>query len=262
MRRRLTVLAIAVGGGVLTVGVVIALAAPGPPRYPNFVAVVPHHFTVQNNQQHEFLRFSNGVANVGDGPFRIRPENVGGITHGIQEVLDENGNIAFSEDVSQFLFHPAHNHWHINAVALFALHKGLDDGTGGVMETAPVGGTALKTTFCLIDWIKLDGNSPNNERAFTDCKPDAPQGISVGWVDQYHHALEGQEVEMTGVAPGVYYFVTTANPDNNFLETNHTDNVAWASFRLSRNSNGNPKIAEISHSACSGPLCGEGLPNR
>ena len=130
------------------------------------------------------------------------------------------------------------------------------------METAPVGGTALKTTFCLIDWIKLDGNSPNNERAFTDCKPDAPQGISVGWVDQYHHALEGQEVEMTGVAPGVYYFVTTANPDNNFLETNHTDNVAWASFRLSRDSNGNPKIAEISHSACSGSLCGKDLPNR
>ncbi len=79
MRRRLTVFAIAVGGGVLAVGVVIALAAPGPPRYPNFVAVVPHHFTVQNNQQHEFLRFSNGVANVGDGPFRIRPRTSAGL---------------------------------------------------------------------------------------------------------------------------------------------------------------------------------------
>ena len=120
---------------------------------------------------------------MGDGPFRIRPENVGGVTNGIQEVLDENGNIAFSADVSQFLFHPAHNHWHINAVALFAfLHKGLDDGTG-VMETAPVGGTALKTTFCLIDWIKLDGNSPNNERAFTDCKPMPPRASpSVGLI--------------------------------------------------------------------------------
>ena len=262
MRRRLTVLAIAVGGGVLSVGVTIALAATGTPRYPNFVSVVPHHFTVQNNQQQEFLRFSNGVANVGDGPFRIRPQNVGGITHGIQEVLDDDGNIAVSADVSQFVFHPEHNHWHINAVALFALHKGLDNGTGGVMEPAAIGGTSLKTTFCLIDWIKLEGNSANNTRTFTECKPDAYQGISVGWLDQYHHSLEGQEVEMTGVAPGVYYFVTTANPDHNFLETSLTDNTAWTSFRLSRESNGNPKIAEIAHSACSGSLCGENLPNR
>ena len=49
---------------------------------------------------------------------------------------------------------------------------------------------SMKTTFCLIDWIKLEGNSKNNARMYTDCKPDAPQGLSPGWLDQYHHALE------------------------------------------------------------------------
>ena len=35
--------------------------------YPDLRAANPHHFTVQNNQQREFLRFSNMVANTGEG---------------------------------------------------------------------------------------------------------------------------------------------------------------------------------------------------
>ena len=56
--------------------------------------------------------------------------------------------------------------------------------------------------------------------------------------------------------------VTRANPDGTFLETSLADNTAWTSFRLTRDSNGNAKIAEISHSACSGGLCGEQIQNR
>ena len=36
-------------------------------QYPDLRAANPHHFTVQNNQQREFLRFSNMVANTGAG---------------------------------------------------------------------------------------------------------------------------------------------------------------------------------------------------
>ena len=43
------------------------------------------------------------------------------------------------EAVSQFVFHPAHNHWHITAVALFEVRKPLDDGRG-------VHGQALRGT--------------------------------------------------------------------------------------------------------------------
>jgi hypothetical protein len=89
------------------------------------------------------------------------------------------------------------------------------------------------------------------------------QGISAGWGDQYHHQLEGQELEITGAEPGIYYLVSTANPDGNFLETTTTNNQAWTSFRVSRDSKGNAKVAEIAHSPCTGAtMCGEGLPNR
>jgi hypothetical protein len=240
-------------------------AAPaGAALYPDLQTAVPHHFTVQNNQQGESLRFSNLIANTGAGDLRIRPEhNVAtGITTGYQELLDANRNVVSSQPVSEFVFHPAHNHWHITDVALFEIRVAADNGTGGRFG-AVFSNQSIKTTFCLIDWIKLEGNSTTGERNYWDCFPDAVQGISAGWGDQYHHQLEGQELEITGAKPGIYYLVSVANPDGNFIETTTTNNTAWTSIRITRDSKGNAKVAEVSHSPCStASLCGEDLPNR
>jgi hypothetical protein len=72
--------------------------------------------------------------------------------------------------------------------------------------------------------------------------------------------------------------VSTSNPDGAFLETDYS-NAAWASFRLRRDSKGNPKIEPpvargvnsrrcsvslwwlLAHSPCAGTLCGS-TPNR
>lgn len=264
MMRRLALPAVAVLPMLLLMsGTGMAGKAPSQPAglYPDLRAAVPHHFTVQNNQQREFLRFSNMVANTGAGDLRLRPEHnaATGVTTGFQEIFDASGNMVVDRPVSEFVYHPAHNHWHITAVALFEIRKALDDGRGGRWG-AVQGGQTIKTTFCLIDVIKLDGNSNSTDRNFWDCFPDAHQGISAGWGDQYHHATEGQELELTGAPAGVYYLVTTSNPDGAFLETTLTNNTAWTSFRLVRG--GNPKVTEIAHSACAGALCGEDIPNR
>jgi hypothetical protein len=183
-------------------------------------------------------------------------------TIGFQEILNASGAVVSEAPVSEFVFHPEHNHWHITAVALYEIRAANDDGTGGNMGGV-VGGQSLKTTFCLIDWIKPEGNSNTGARTYFDCRPDARQGLSVGWVDQYHHALEGQEVEIkSDMGVGIYYLLTKANPDGNFLETTLSNNSAWTSFRLSRDSSGKAKITEIAHSPCSGGLCGEQIPNR
>jgi hypothetical protein len=231
--------------------------------YPDLRAAVPHHFTVQNNQQREYLRFSNMVANTGAGDLRLRPEHnlTTNITTGVQEILDANRNIVHEQPVSEFVFHPAHNHWHLTDVALFEIRLPLDNGTGGRFG-AVFSNQSIKTTFCLIDVIKLEGNTNTGDRNYWDCFPDAHQGISAGWGDQYHHATEGQELEVTGAKPGIYYLVSTSNADGAFLETDTTNNMAWTSFRLSRDSKGNAKVAEVAHSPCSGALCGEQLPNR
>jgi len=165
-------------------------------------------------------------------------------------------NVVSEHVAGIFVFHPAHNHWHIGDVALFEVRKGSPRGP-------VVGPNSIKTTFCLIDWYKLEGNAPRPERTFFDCATSF-QGVSAGWVDQYHQSLEGQSLDLTGVPEADdYYLVSTSNFSRIFLESDYTNNSAWVRFRLYRDSNGNRKIEATSHSPCESPsLCGEQTPNR
>jgi hypothetical protein len=249
----------------LLVTLVIVLAATAGPAggaqtnpglYPDLQTVVPRQLQLVNQQQHDYLRFSNGIANTGDGPWAVRPENVGGVTNAIQEIRDADGNVVDEQQVSTFEFHPAHNHWHIGDIAQFDVRKGSP--TGPVVSDA-----TIKVTFCLIDWYALDGNANTKEREFWDCA-NSYQGISVGWVDQYHQSLEGQRLDLTSVpAANDYYLVSTSNYAGKFLEKTTANNTAWAKFRLYSDEKGNRKLEATGHSPCSTPgLCGDNAPNR
>lgn len=223
--------------------------------YPDLQTVVPTHLQLVNQQQRTILRFSNGIANTGPGHWRLRPENAGGVTSAIQEILNADGTIAREYLASTFEFHPAHNHWHIGDVALFEVRAGS--------PTGPIAGSnSIKITFCLLDWYRLDGNAPTSQRTYWDCATSY-QGVAPGWVDQYHQSVEGQQLDLTGVAPGRYYLVSTTNPAKTFLETNLTNNTAWVGFDLNYDSTGNAKIVLVDRSPCATPaMCGEGAPNR
>ena len=230
--------------------------------------VVPKHLGLQNKQQRDVLRFTNGVANLGAGDFRMAPitdPDSGEIVSAQQEILDDSGAVVCADEVGEFVFHPEHNHWHISDVALYEVRVALDDGRGGdygeVVANINDFANSIKTTFCLIDWYELDSNSNGKERVYFDCEAGL-QGIQSGWVDQYHQALPDQNIDLTGVPEGDYYLLSTANPDGDYLESDYTNNSAWVSFRLQRGS-GNAKIIEIDHSPCSGPaMCGEQSLNR
>ena len=125
----------------------------------------------------------------------------------------------------------------------------------------------LKSTFCLIDWVKLVGPSNSGKdtgRTYFDCF-GAFHGISVGWADQYHHATDGQDLDITGVEAGVEYFlVSVTNAESVFLESDYGNNAAWQAFKVVRDSQGNPKIVLTRHSPCAlgTGLCGEQTANR
>jgi Lysyl oxidase len=242
---------------------------------PDMQTVVPRHLQLVNQQQRELLRFANGIANTGAGPWAMRPDppiaEATNTTTAVQEFRDKSTfykcgeqpkqvtecyNVVSERPAGTFEFHPAHNHWHIGDVALFEVRKGSP--TGPV-----VGGNSIKTTFCLIDWYKLEGNSSTPERIFFDCETSY-QGISPGWVDQYHQSLDGQELDLTGIPNATdYYLVSTANYAQRFVESNYSNNTAWVKFTLSGESGGNRKVTVTAHSACATPgLCGDNAPNR
>jgi hypothetical protein len=246
---------------------------------PDLQPVVPHHLQIQNTGGREYLRLDNGIANVGAGPWHLHPETViageTGTTTAMQDIWDKVGgpsdptaSIVCSVATTEFEFHPAHNHWHIGSVARFSVQVATDDGTGGAIGAVYVNdlgvAQSFKTTFCLIDWIKIEDNSKTPERTYWACDRTAPyQGVSVGWIDQYHHSLEGQEIDLTGAPVGTYYLTVDVNDEDLFVESDTTNDLAWVSFSVRRDSKGNPKISLISHSPCSSPnMCGEGLPNR
>jgi hypothetical protein len=243
--------------------------------YPDMRTVVPTHLQLVNEHQQETLRFSNGIANTGAGPWALRPDpplsDAVSTVSAVQEIRDSNAlykcgeqpkqvtacyNVVSESVAGTFVFHPSHNHWHIGDVALFEVRQGSP--TGPI-----VGGNSIKTTFCLIDWYKLDDNAPSAERTFFDCYTSF-QGIQSGWVDQYHQATDGQQLDLTGVPEADdYYLVSTANYAQRFLESDYTNNTAWVKFRLYQDSNGNRKIEVTDHSPCGSPgLCGERSTNR
>ena len=82
---------------------------------------------------------------------------------------------------------------------------------------------------------------------------------------KYHHATDGQDLDITGVLDGTEYFlVSVTNADGRFVESDYGDNTAWQGLQVSRDSKGNPKIVLTSHSECQlgTGLCGEQTANR
>jgi hypothetical protein len=281
MRRTVVLFAVMVLGALVIVAAALAGrgggggAAPADlsPYYPDLRTVVPQHLNFVHQQGRELLRFSNGIANTGAGPWALRPEHQLGLeptTTAIQEIRSSNAQYECGEQPKQvkecytvlgetpttvFEYHPTHNHWHTASVALFEVRRGSPAGP-------IVGNNSIKTGFCLIDLVKIDGNAPTSEKVFWDCYTSY-QGISAGWVDQYHQATDGQEVDLTGVpSADDYYLVSTSNPDGTFVERTTTNNAAWVKFSLTATSNGNRKVTVLAHSPCDPGLCGESSPNR
>src|SRR5687767_15227836 len=110
--------------------------------YPDLRTVVPTHLNLVNQQQNEYLRFSNGIANTGAGPWALRPDpalsDASTEVSAVQEFRDSGAlykcgeqpkqvtscyNVVSEKVAGTFEFHPAHNHWHIGDVALFEVRK-------------------------------------------------------------------------------------------------------------------------------------------
>jgi hypothetical protein len=103
---------------------------------PDLATVAIHDVFYENVNGVERIRFTNGIANLGSRAFQIRSQVTSTNTSiAIQEILDDNGNVAWSKEVGVYIYHPGHGHYHINNVATYELRKPCagDTGTSGNM---------------------------------------------------------------------------------------------------------------------------------
>jgi hypothetical protein len=227
-------------------------AVPPDASLPDLVNMIPHHIHVQEGHQRHHLLFTTGLANIGAGPLELEPESslsdpdelVNAFQHVFEGPTNESAPVCERSLAEVFEFHPDHNHWHLTGANSFGVFAALDDGSMGQWAGGPVG--SRKQTFCLIDYVPFNDDAlalyglPEVRREYFDCF--RTQGISVGWVDYYHHSTHGQFIDITGAAEGVYYLVLTANPDGTFLESDYGNNTAWVSFRLRYNGRNNAML--------------------
>lgn len=122
------------------------------------------------------------------------------------------------------LFHPKHEHWHVDASAGYALTP--------LGDPAPVV-SRDKVSFCLRDSEPLREATERHRRAFRDCARNRRQGIGVGWADRYDASLAGQRLLLPpDLADGVYCLRIEVDPFDLFAESDETDNESSRAVRI------------------------------
>jgi hypothetical protein len=229
------VLSIFVAGIVLgsaAYGARTTASGAGTPQLPDLQTLPPDHLrldTVQlaDGRQHNVIRFDNTILNSGAGRLEFEGKKRSKV---YQNIYDTATGGALAEKVfigNDSVFHPGHNHYHIENFASYVLLR--KDASGAYVETSARG---TKTSFCIVDTVRIQGSYAP---AYTSCGRTI-QGLTVGWADVYGASLADQWVDLgiaTGgrpLADGEYAIQSTANPGNGsgiskIRESNYSNNM-------------------------------------
>lgn len=242
IRLAILLLAVTVSAVFLAFGSVAQAGDPDTVHHPDLQTLQPDSLQIRKSGGQKLLRFGNTVVNLGRGRLELRAENnpVTDTTDAYQRLYshDAAGNwyLASERYAGTFAFHEAHNHTHFGDFALYELRDVAADGSIGSQVLA----SSDKVTFCIIDTTLVDSSLEHYEgRNYTTCTQTIPQGLSVGWGDHYGRTLSGQNLNVTGLANGNYWLVSTADPDNRIDEGGgaaETNNSAAVKIRIRNNS--------------------------
>jgi hypothetical protein len=187
------------------------------------------------------LGFDSAVDNRGAGPLIIaghRSSQAEPQMIADQTIQESDGSTRTVPGVGrlQYVYSADHDHWHYLGFDHYELRRASD-----YKLIAP----DQKTGFCLGDRYDTDTQStiPGEPaqpfytgycgRTHTELL-SLVEGISVGYGDVYFANLEGQFVDLTGVAAGEYYLVHRVNADRRLVESNYANDasslliaVAW-----------------------------------
>lgn len=184
------------------------------------------------------LRFAAALANFGQGPLVLRPDNERPCPEGQRFAsqvifIDGDNDGAFDAEADTrtetipagcMVYHPTHEHWHFDSSAGYAL-------------TAPGTDSPLtshdKVSFCMRDSRRLPNATLVSPQTYGDCERDRIQGISAGWADVYSSDLDGQALDLSGISDGSYCLRLTSDPFDLLQETDDSDNSSAVAIEIS-----------------------------
>jgi Lysyl oxidase len=233
-----------------------------PPRelLPDLDQAPPAAISVVDRDGRGRLVFLSAVENVGAGPLVVSGRRTAAEQdmHAIQLVRrsDKSTETVPLRARLRFVVSETHRHWHLLGFETYELRT--------------VAGRTLgrdhKTGFCLGDrydsqkstrlpgeppravWTQECGRGQTQRRRILE-------GISPGFGDDYVPLLEGQYIDVTGLAPGRYVLVHRVNADRDIRESSYANNAASALLELARNPGGEPSINVI-RICRDAPTCG------
>ncbi len=229
-------------GVLVAAGTSVATARPATASsglQPDLAMAPLGEFRIEVVNGRRLLRFTAMMVNVGEGHFELRGSRAGtaepmhmrqvffGSTSRTAPVISE----VLTDAVASYAG-DGHNHWHVDEMMRYDMW-----GNSGNFRGAKVG-------FCFLDsdpWAtSLPGYNGSYYRG-TMCgtNPSAlsnRMGISVGWGDEYEYYLAWQWIDITNVPSGTYYVRATVDPYGFFVESNETNQCAWARVRFGASS--------------------------
>lgn len=181
-----------------------------------------------------------------------------------QRIFRKEGNtiVKYKRWAGSMTYHPIHGHMHVDDWCAFQLRRSVD-GISDPFEM-PIVAAGRKLGFCLMDYGSCDdypgyckdandstvtGNTAINfglgggEYA---CGTIG-QGISAGFLDIYHHYLDDMDIQIPdSLCNGKYYLTVEVDPNNNFIETDETNNKMAVIVELKNQNIVPTKIVSVS----------------
>jgi len=224
----------------LALAVVVVLSALGArptaaatDRLPDLRMAPLRDFRTENSGGERRLRFTTIMTNEGAGPLEVRGSRASlseAHLRTVQAIYNTDGGFRLA-DTRALMEYAAdgHDHWHIQGVMLYQLWAD----NGAVRRGTKVG-------FCFLDsrpWIlSLPGAPQSGVYGEHVCGHRGSlsnrMGLSVGWADDYPANFAFQWIDITTLAPGDYTVQARADEQNWYVESNDTNNCAWARVRI------------------------------
>jgi hypothetical protein len=180
------------------------------------------------------LRYSFGLANVGDGVFDVRWMGGDRLSdHDMVQCLQRGDGTTEAHPAGTGSWHWTHGHWHYLDIIRIELDRVA---APGLLE--PVG-DGKKLGYSPADqgmpqWDRFVQAPAGTSGSAGNCRAGADNrlGMSAGWGDTYRYQRPGNYANFADAGDGEFVVRTIADPLDHVREADETDNVSYAHIRV------------------------------